>query len=156
MFRYPATMGSIVFAFTLLTATESFAVPLLAQCIGKHCAIVVPAPFPAFGIVAATGLGPVPVVHPAVGIYCIEPSVIAVHPYVPLVTVDDDLSLPPFPGAGVVPADGIAEINHAAAACPAPPAGKPPFLEVDTYAILPGAAPPVVVPSDTVAFDIQF
>jgi hypothetical protein len=28
--------------------------------------------------------------------------------------------------------------------------------EVDTFQIIPGAAPPVVVPSDNVGFDVQF
>lgn len=144
--------AGVIVSGVLATSTFALAAPPPAQCIGKHCAIVAPAVAPAAPpIVAETGLGPAHVTHPAVGVYCVQPSVAAVAPkvYVPVVSVDAALSV-------AAPPASLAEVNFPANRCPKPPVVPVPFLEVDTFAIFPGAAAPVSAPSDTVGFNIEF
>ncbi len=147
------TVAALV-PFMLLTASPGWAGPPPATCIGKHCAVVPPAAAPAAPVpIVETGVAVV--LHPAVGIYCVGPAGKRnVNPYVPLVTVSDNLSKS-FNG-NTNPAAALADIAFGAPNCPVVDPPGAPFLQVDTYSILPGAPAPIVVPSDDVGFLIQF
>jgi hypothetical protein len=152
--RFVVIVGVILSSSFLMAAQSSANPP--AHCIGARCAIIAGGTvFPAVTVVAASALGPGGVKHPATGIYCVEPPGNAAPvTFVPVVTVSDDQSV--SPGGGAAAADGLAEINNGAGNCPAPPLGKFPYREIDTFTITAGAVGTVVTASDTVGFDLEF
>lgn len=155
MIKNVTLTAAAAFALSLFASDKGFAVPP-ATCIGHHCAVV-GGGAPALAVppvLVATGLGlPAPgVFHPAVGIYCVVPPAKPLKPYVPLVSVDVDLTIPL--AAGLSPGASLAHVNFAGAGCVKP--GAPFALEVDTFQLVPGAGPPIAIPSNNVGFSIQF
>jgi hypothetical protein len=145
-----AAGAALLFSCFITTETEA------GTCIGKHCAIIAATPSPAPAVVVTSFGIVVPVLHPVPGVYCVQPvGTRPKSPYVPLVSVADDLSKP-LPGTNASPAASLVEINTAGAGCPVVDPPGAPFVEVDTFSILPGAPVPIVIPSDTVGFLIQF
>jgi hypothetical protein len=144
MFKY-LFVGTAL-ASALLAASPSLAFPP-ATCIGKHCAVIAAGPV----VVAAHGIAAF--VNPGPGIYCLLPAgAPPPAPYVPVVSVSDDLS-PNLPVAvfGV----SFAEVAMAARACPAR------FVEIDAFAPAgPTFGAPLVaqapVPSNAVGVVTQF
>jgi hypothetical protein len=152
MIKRLTLLAGAILSAAALASEKSVAVPA-ATCIGHHCAVVGGGPaFPAVAILIETGLKAPFVFHPALGIYCVVPPAVPLHPYAPLVSVATDLTVP-F-GPGISPAASLAEINFAGAGCHL--AGAPFALEVDTFQMIPGAGPPIVVPTDNVGFSVQF
>jgi hypothetical protein len=156
MFRHFVVAAGVILSSVFLTTAPSFAV---MKCIAARCAIITGGTAaPGIPAVVSTPLGPGGVTHPAVGVYCIEPSAASADPYTPVVSVSDDQSV--SPGGGAAAADGLAEIGPGPLDgnpfCPVPLPHKAAYLEIDTYSIIPGAGTPIVVPSDSVGFNVEY